>query len=433
LFLVPEVLVKASVERMKRLRHVLSLNWFVLFWLGGIIVYWNSWSWKYTTTSVAIHLLVSLLLLVHLGIYWTGFSGERKRGMKWSCLCLQAGLILLLTQITHLVILTISLSPLLFLVATLTLKQIRMVLLFMGSYSLLLLLYGQTIGPRRDWSDIWGGGYAPGVGFLGLFFLIALLLYVQQTQQAHERTLALLHELDEAHAQLSAYALRVEELSIITERQRIARDLHDTLVQGVTGLLMQLGVVHTQLRHQKIERAQTLLEQVMEQANDALADARCAIGDLRSGRIRPDDLVELVQEEISRFTATTALPCHANITALAATPAACCEHVVRVISEGLTNVARHAHASTVWILATSHEGLLTIEVCDNGVGFDPETISAQMGEYGLLGMRERARLIQGQLEIASTKNEGTILRLRIPGQPTIQQKGGVKVCPSTFG
>lgn len=419
---------EAKQERMKQLDRVHSLNWFILFWLGGITVYWNSWGWKYTAVPLTLHLLVTLLLLIHLGVYWIGFSGQERRGKQWFCLCLQAGLILLLSQMTHLVLLALALSPLLFLVATLTLKQICPVLLFVGSDCLLLFLYGETIGPRRDWSDIWGGGYAPGVGFLGLFFLITLLLYVQQSQQAHERTMALLRELDEAHAQLSAYTLRVEELTVTTERQRIARDLHDTLIQGVTGLLMQLGVVRAQLRHQKVERAQVLLEQVMEQASDALADARCAIGDLRSGRTRSDDVVEVVQEEISRFTTTTGLCCHADIAALSTLPTPCCEHVVRVISEGLTNVARHAQANVVWIQATAQKSLLTLQVRDNGIGFDPETISAEMGKYGLLGMRERARLIGGQLEIISTKGEGTTLCFHILLRPQENEKGREELC-----
>ncbi|EFH84117.1 sensor histidine kinase [Ktedonobacter racemifer] len=423
MILVAQLLMEAKEERMKQLRHVRSLTWFFLFWLGTIIVYWNSWAWKYAaspgkyTASATLHLVVTLLLLIHLGVYWIGFSLEGKRSIEWLFLCLQAGLILLLTQMTHLLILALALSPLLFLIATLTLKQIHSVLLFIGGDCLLLFLYGETIGPTRDWSDIWGGGWAPGVGFLGLFFLVTLLLYVQQTKQAHERTLVLLRELDEAHAQLSTFALRIEELTLMAERQRIARDLHDTLVQGVTGLLMQLGVVRAQLRHQKVERAQVLLEQVMEQASDALADARCAIGDLRSGRTRSDDLAEVVQEETSRFTATTGLSCHADIAALSILPTPCCDHVVRVISEGLANVARHAQASAVWIQATAHKSLLTIQVRDNGVGFDPDTISAEMGKYGLLGMRERARLIGGQLEIVSTKGGGTILCFHIPIRP----------------
>jgi NarL family two-component system sensor histidine kinase YdfH len=405
---------------MKQLRHVRSLSWFFLFWLVGIMIYWNSWSWKFTTASTPLHLMVTLLMLIHLGIYWIEFSAGIKRSVQWLSLYMQAGLILALTQITHLVILTLVLSPLIFIAATIMLKQFRPMILFMGSYFGLMILYEQTIGQTRDWSDIWGGGYAPGVGFLGLFFLLALLLYVQQAQQAHERTLALLHELDQAHVQLSAYALRVEELTMITERQRIARDLHDTLVQGVTGLLMQLSVVRTQLQHQKVERAQELLEQVIESASDALADARCAIGDLRNGHIRSDDLIEVVQEEISHFTARTDISCHVDIAALVATPASCCEHVLRAVSEGLANVARHAHASAAWIEATCSRDRLIIEVRDNGVGFEPEKISIRTGHYGLLGMRERARLIGGQLEVASTKGEGTTLRFHIPVHSGIQ-------------
>lgn len=419
---------------MKQLRHVRSLSWFFLFWLGSIIVYWNSWAWQYATlpgkytASTTLHLAVTLLLLIHLGVYWIGFSLESKRSRAWLFLCLQAGLILLLTQMTHLLILALALAPLLFLVAALTFKQIYSVLLFIGGDCLLLALYGETLGSKQDWSDIWGGGWAPGVGFLGLFFLISLLLYVQQAKQTHERTLVLLRELDEAHTQLSTFALRIEELTLMAERQRIARDLHDTLVQGVTGLLMQLGVVRVQLRHQKVERAQALLEQVMEQACDALADARCAIGDLRSGRTRSDDVVEIVQEEISRFTTTTGLSCHADIAALSTLPTPCCEHVVRVISEGLANVARHAQSSAVWVQATAQKSLLTLQVRDNGVGFDPETISAERGQYGLLGMRERARLIGGQLEIVSTKGGGTILCFHIPLRPQESENGGKEVC-----
>ncbi len=414
---------------MKQMRHVPPLCWFVLFWFGGILVCWNTWSWEFTKTSTELHVIVTMLILLHFGIYWLGFSMKMRRGLQWLCLLMQLGLVLLLTQVTQLVILTLALSPILLVAATIMLKRIRAILIFIGSYFMLSLLYMQTIGPVKDWNDFWSGGYAPGVGLLGLFFLVALLLYLQQ---AHERTLALLNELDAAHAQLSAYALRVEELTMITERQRIARDLHDTLIQGVTGLLMQLDVVHTQLQHQRVERAQELLEQVMESARDAVADARCAIGDLRTERIRPDDLVEVVQEEISRFNATTGISCMSDITLLASAPAPFCEHVLRTITEGLANITHHARARTVWIQATLHDGMLTIEVRDDGVGFDPTATGTQIGHYGLLGMRERAKLIGGQFEIISAPGRETILRLQIPASTTADQEGE-GVCLSAFG
>jgi NarL family two-component system sensor histidine kinase YdfH len=418
---------------MKHLRPVRLLSWFFLLWLGAVIIYWNIWDWKFTTDSLALRSLVSLLILIHLGLYWIAFSVEMKRGLQWLTLCIQAVLILVLTHMTRIALLTLVLSPLLFILATIMLKQIRDMLFFIGSYIFLTYLFMQTLGPPRDWSDIWGGGYAPGVGFLGLFFLLALLLYLQQSQQAHERTLILLRELDTAHARLSAYALRVEELTMITERQRIARDLHDTLVQGVAGLVMQLDVVRTQLQHQKTEQAQRLLEQVIDSASDALNDARCAIGDLRTGHIRPDDLVEVIQEEISRFTVTTAIPCQADIAALSATPATCCEHVLRTISEGLTNVARHAAARTVWIEAMQYKETLTIEVRDDGIGFDLDKISIRDGHYGLIGMMERAKLLGGNLELISKQGAGTILRFRISVCSAPEEKEKEKACLNIFG
>ncbi|GHP01115.1 histidine kinase [Reticulibacter mediterranei] len=413
-------------------RHIRLLSWFCVFWLGSVIIYWNIWSWNFTSAPVILHILVTLTILIHLGIYWFGFSRETGRAMQWFSLCVQAVLILALTQMTRLAIMPLVLSPLLFIAATVMLKQIRSMLIFLGSFLLSTYLFMQMGGPPRDWSDIWGGGYAPGVGFLGLFFLLILLFYVQQAQQAHEHTLALLHQLDTAHAQLSAYALRAEELTVINERQRIARDLHDTFIQGVTGLVMQLEVVRTQLQRQKVAQAQELLEQVIEAAGDALADARCAIGNLRTGHIRPDDLVEIVQEEISRFTAATDIPCHATIIALANTPAPCCEHVLRAICEGLTNVARHACAETVWMQATCNHEILTVEVRDDGIGFDPETLNTRDGYYGLIGMRERASLIGGHLELISADGVGTTLRLSIPLHCTLPQKSEEEVWLNPF-
>jgi NarL family two-component system sensor histidine kinase YdfH len=410
---------------MKQRYHVRPLCWVLLGLFAGIIVSWNIWSWQYVAASLELHVLFTTLLLIHLGIYWVGLSVEMRRSSHWLLLSIQAGLILLLTQLTQLVILALVLSPVLFVVATVLLKHIRSILLALAGYVILLLLYMNTVGPVRDWLALRSGGYAPEVALLGLFFLVVLMAYLHQEQRAHERTRALLQELDAAHIQLSAYALRVEELTMMTERQRIARDLHDTFVQGVVGLVMQLEVAQTQLQHQRIERAQEILEQVMEAARDTIADARCAIGNLRAASIRPDDLVEIVQEEINRFTATTEIPCQADLALLSATPAPLCEQVLRVITEGLTNVARHAQAHMVWVRTTHQDEMLTIEVCDDGVGFEPATISTQIGHYGLVGLRERAKLIGGKLEITSGAGTGTTLRICIPDCSPVGQVGGM--------
>lgn len=374
--------------------------------------------------SGELHLVVTLLLLLHPVVYLLGFSVARRRYVPWLSLFIQILLVLQLLQLTQLGFVPFLLCPTLFLSITHMCKPLRPLLIFAGGYLVLFL--------ALIWNAVGSGGYAPIFGFLSLFFVVIVLsLYLRQAQHAYKQTLALLQKLDIAHAQLSTYALRIEELTMVTERQRIARDLHDTLVQGVAGLLMQMNVVQTHLQHQRAERAQELLEQVVEAARDTLTDARCAIGELRTNCIRPDDLIEVVQEEISHFRAITQIPCIADLTLLSRTPAPFCEHVLRAITEGLTNIARHAHAHTVWIQATQRDDILTVEVRDDGLGFDPTLTGMQVGHYGLLGMRERVKLIGGHLEIKSARDVGTTLRVHIPVHSVPQQEG-VSTCLSPF-
>jgi len=92
-----------------------------------------------------------------------------------------------------------------------------------------------------------------------------------------------------------------------------------------------------------------------------------------------------------------------------------CAHVLRVVTEGLTNIARHAGAHHVWVRAIPGEQRLEIEVADDGVGFDPKTVTPSGGHYGLMGLHERARLIGGQLTIISALGKGTTLQMSIPG------------------
>jgi len=145
-----------------------------------------------------------------------------------------------------------------------------------------------------------------------------------------------------------------------------------------------------------------------------LADARRAIGDLRQGAAVPEDLSEAVREEADHFATATGIACTLDLDSLPPLPDDMREHTLRVVSEGLTNVARHAQASQVWIRLASGDDCLEVEVRDDGVGFDPAAAAAQSGHYGLLGMRERARLAGGTLVVESTPGKGTVLRLCVP-------------------
>jgi NarL family two-component system sensor histidine kinase YdfH len=332
--------------------------------------------------------------------------------MQWRLLCVQAVFGLVLTQISDAN--TALLCSLALLVAFLEiLQQLRPILLASVGYAVLLFLYIHTFGAHAGWQYLWQGG---GQVFTipELLATAGLILYLQQ-RRAYARAQSLLADLHTTHAQLSAYALRVEELTALTERQRIARELHDTLVQGLAGMVIQLDVVNNHLQEQRIERARAIMPTIVEAARDTLTDARCALGDLRRASVSPEDLVEVLQEEIAHFTAETHSSCEASLEPLRATSSLYCEHIVRVVGEALANIKRHARAKHTWIeTSQEHEGLL-IQIRDDGIGFDPSVASTQVGHYGLLGIRERAKLIGGRLDIVSQPGQGTSLHFWLPG------------------
>lgn len=242
-----------------------------------------------------------------------------------------------------------------------------------------------------------------------LFVAVYVTLYSRQAE-ARLRAQSLLQDLEAANRQLSEYAARVEDLTIANERQRMARELHDTLSQGLAGLILQLEAVDAHLAGNRPERARGILQQSMQKARGTLADARQAIDDLRQPLER--DLADAALQETERFTIATGIECVPSIELAIPIPEPVAETSVRAISEGLTNVARHARADKVTLRVTGIGTELKIEICDNGVGFDPEVLQA--GHYGLLGMRERVRLVGGSLDVHSEPGKGTQIVIRFP-------------------
>lgn len=255
------------------------------------------------------------------------------------------------------------------------------------------------------------------IGYIALYFRLA---------RANERSQALLHELEEAHDTLARYAARVEELTLTNERQRLARELHDTLAQGLAGLTMQLDAADALLSEENPREAQEIVQQAMVRSRATLFDARKAIDDLRSTDSDVRDCSKAVQEELDLFTTTTGIPCQADLTALVNVAPSFYEHVLRVVTEGLLNVARHAQAQHVWVQAIPHDDALTIEVRDDGIGYDMSGEATPPGHYGLLGLRERARLIGGRLEIESARGAGTTIRFTLPSSRGKERQHGVE-------
>lgn len=348
-----------------------------------------------------------ILMLLHIALYWLSpaFMTSSRRMVGY--LGIQAALIFIITLFPRDLSMILSLYPALLGIAVGMQREKRRIVavvivwLCLATLNLILVL-GFAVLPT--WLV-----FAPP---LALFVVIYVVLYLRQVE-ARDHAQVLLRDLETAHRELADYAARVEDLTLAAERQRMARELHDTLAQGVAGLILQLEAADLHLAQGRAERAQSIVQQAMARARATLADARRAIEDLRT--VPPAvDLADALRHEVTRFTDATGIPCVLDFALADSLPEATVEHLLRIVTEGLTNIARHAQAAHAWVNVAESDSGVTIEIGDDGVGFDPTAAFDQPGHYGLLGMRERARLAGGTLEIASAPDAGTRLTLRLP-------------------
>jgi len=244
---------------------------------------------------------------------------------------------------------------------------------------------------------------------ISIFVITYVTLYMRQND-AREKAQSLASKLESANRQLSEYAAQVEDLTIANERQRMARELHDTLSQGLAGLILQLEAADAHLTNNRNEKAQSIIGNAMEQARVTLADARRAIDDLRKPPL--DDLDSALRLEIDRFANATGITAQYNPDQIPPIPDSVTEALTRAVAEALTNVANHAKAQNVEVNVRVKDKSLLVTIKDDGQGFDPSSIPS--GHYGILGIKERIRLVNGSVEIQSGNDKGTMLRIGIP-------------------
>ncbi len=237
----------------------------------------------------------------------------------------------------------------------------------------------------------------------------------RQIQDDEEDEIGELGEnLSRVAADLQTLLADKEQIAVLEERDRMARELHDTLAQGVAGLVLQLEAVKYHLDEGEVSESQLIIAEASTQARDALRTAREAIDDLRAQALFAPDFVAAVDQQAQTFSAANNIPVelktHLPDSLLLSSTTAL--HARRALSEMLANVAQHAQASSVSVGLWLEEDSLVIEVVDNGTGFDVET-AVRPGHYGIIGMKERARLTGGQLSITSSPGSGTTALLRL--------------------
>lgn len=225
-----------------------------------------------------------------------------------------------------------------------------------------------------------------------LFVLFMILLFTGQKAE-NSRIRKLNKQLNQANDRLRDYAFELERMTEVRERNRLAREIHDTLGHTLTGIIMgsDAGLA---LFDAAPEEAKKRIQVVAQAARDGLNDVRRSIKALRPDALENTSLEEALEAMITNFKATTSAEVLYDQQAGPLHFAQDEEDTLyRVLQESMTNAVRHGHATEIRIRLTRRESLLTIDVRDNGLGSGEEP---QEG-FGLRHMRERLELLGGSL------------------------------------
>lgn len=229
-------------------------------------------------------------------------------------------------------------------------------------------------------------------------------------------TLLVLFALHRLHLRQTSNQIRTRLEERNAERERIARELHDTLLQGVMGLVLRFqAVANTMPRETPVARK---LDSALEAADAVVTEARNSVHDLR-GADEGEDLLTTLK----RIAADTAFSPPVSVRILIEgrprrLHPLVAEEIAKIVKEGLLNIAHHAQASEVEIAVDYASRHLAVRLRDDGVGI-PEDVLEQgrkAGHFGLVGMRERAERIGGTLNIISVRGDGVELTLLLPGK-----------------
>jgi two-component system NarL family sensor kinase len=206
------------------------------------------------------------------------------------------------------------------------------------------------------------------------------------------------------------------ELGALEERNRLAREIHDTLAQGLSAITMQLETADVHLEGQPAEGARRAVQEALKLARENLVEARRSVLDLRAatlgGRSLPEALADLLAEYESRWRLQTKLEVFGASRPL---PAGIEAGLYRMAQEALANVVRHARARSASVTLTLAPNQVSLVVEDDGMGFDVGRPAA--GGYGLIGLNERAHLLGGRLAVKSGPGAGTRLEVVVPLNP----------------
>jgi signal transduction histidine kinase len=248
-----------------------------------------------------------------------------------------------------------------------------------------------------------------GTVVLGLAFSVVFGTWIVRIiAQSRERA-NLIDRLEAAQAELAEVS---RQAGTLAERQRLAGEIHDTLAQGLTSIVMLLQAAETEIGSDPRE-ARRHVGLATQTAREGLAEARAMVAALTPTHLDSGPLHEALGRLTDRIRAELGISARFQVCGEARPLSPTAEVVLlRASQEALANVRKHAHARDVCVVLSYGESAVRLDVRDDGAGFDPDRVN---GGYGLRGMRSRIVQVGGSLLVRAQPGEGTLLSVEVPG------------------
>ena len=252
------------------------------------------------------------------------------------------------------------------------------------------------------------------------FLLAAFIAIIREAEAAREESQKQQVELESAHRQLQTYTARAEELAVLQERDRLARELHDSVTQSLYSLTLFTQAARELAEAGNLERTQHNLARIADTAGQALKEMRLLVYELRPLALTDVRLVEALQHRLDAVEGRSGVRARLllEVEEDVELPATVEEELYRIAQEALNNALKHAHATsvTVRLVVPADSQRLEFEVSDDGCGFDLDAVEGK-GGLGLTSIRERADRLGAELSVSSSPGQGTQVELEMEIAP----------------
>ena len=206
---------------------------------------------------------------------------------------------------------------------------------------------------------------------------------------------------------------QAEQLAVLEERQRLARELHDSVTQALYSVTLYADAARMAFSAQKWEALERNLQEVRNMSREAMYDMRLLVFELRPFMLETEGLASALRARLAAVEGRSGLKTQVLVDEERRLPLKIEEELYRIAQEALNNVVKHAGATQVQVQLKYAEKTVSMEMIDDGKGYDPEAVR-QSGGFGLQGIQERVQQLGGALKIESAPLSGTHLSVRIP-------------------